>query len=109
MDYHSEAERLLRLQYFERALAPDTLFLLNTNDALELLDEAHQVGLILLGIEGFLVTDTGAFQPRQDFSNDLSDWHGPEDQFIEATKALISQGASIGIRFQIVLDCPENH
>jgi hypothetical protein len=94
----------LRARYRDRALAPDTLFLLNANDAIEFLDEAHSAGLVLAGVEGFLVTDAGAYQPRQDFSNDMADFEGSGDRFVEETKNLVRQGASVGIRFQIVFE-----
>src|SRR5688572_5984560 len=94
----------LRARYRDRALAPETLFLLNANDAIDFLDDARSAGLVLAGVEGFSITDAGAYQPRQDFSNDIADFGGSEDRFVEETRNLIRRGASAGIRFQIVLE-----
>lgn len=94
----------VRARYRERALEPDTLFLLNAIDAIEFLNEAHNAGLTLAGIDGFSLTDAGAYQPRQDFSNDFADFDGSRDRFLEETRILMRRGEKIGIRFQIVLE-----
>jgi len=103
MDHNSMVKRL-HARYRAKALAPDTLFLLNASDALEFVDEAHRDGLVLAGVEGFLVTDNGAYQPRQDYSNDAADFEGSGDEFVEKTRSIIGEGASVGIRFQIVFE-----
>ena len=99
-----EKERQLRSKYRDRALAPETLFLLNASDALAFLGDAEAVGLILAGVEGFRITDLGAYEPRQEFSNDSADVRCSREEFFEATRALIRKGAPLGIRFEVVFE-----
>lgn len=87
-----------------RALEPDTLFLLSAPDALEFVEAGKALGLVLQGVEGFVVTDAGAYQPRQDFSNDRADEEGSIEQFELTTKTLIRRGVPTGIRFQVIFD-----
>jgi hypothetical protein len=68
--------RDLRAQFRGRALAPETLFLLNADDAIDIVEKGTAEGARLAGVEGFLVSDAGAYEPRQDFSNDIAGWRG---------------------------------
>ena len=97
---------LLHAEFASRALAPETLFLLSARDALALLDRCLLEGYAVLGVEGFRVTDQGAYQPDQRYSNDIA---AATDQtsFVTSTKHLISSGESIGIRYQVVVDAPK--
>lgn len=94
----------LRMQFRQRALAPDTLFLLSPADAIDLIERATADGLRLAGVEGFLITDAGAYEPRQDFSNDAENWQDAPQKFLEHTRGLLERGISLGIRFQIVFE-----
>jgi hypothetical protein len=96
--------RNLRAQFRCHAVAPDTLFLLNSKDAIDLVERATAEGIKLAGVEGFLVTDAGAFEPQQDFSNDVADWNGPPQEFLRRTKELIGRGTNTRIRFQVVFE-----
>jgi hypothetical protein len=96
--------RELRERFRMHAIEPDALFLLNVENALDFIEEATAVAARLAGVEGFLVTTGGAFEPRQDFSNDIAGWRGSSRQFLDSTKALIERGASVGIRFQVVFE-----
>jgi hypothetical protein len=96
--------RDLRAQFRKYAIEPERLFLLNAEQALELVERATAGGARLAGIEGFLITAAGAYQPRQDFSNDASAWDGTPDQFVQSTKELIRGGAADGIRFQVAFE-----
>ena len=87
-----------------KAVEPDTLFLLNAQDALDFLDAAKSLGFKLAGVEGFLITDAGAYQPSQDFSNDRADSNASPAEFEAETKDLILRGVSIGMRFQVVFE-----
>lgn len=94
----------LRARFREYAIEPERLFLLNAEKALELVDVAAEGGAHLAGIEGFLITSAGAYEPRQDFSNDVAAWRGSPPEFLASTKELIRRGASAGIRFQVIFE-----
>ncbi len=96
----------LREQFQSKALEPETLFLLNSDDAIQFLEAGIALGIEFGGVEGFRITDQGAYQPRQEFSNDFYDWKGTYEAFIQDTKRLILKGASLGIRFEIVFALP---
>jgi hypothetical protein len=85
-------------------LAPDTLFLLSARDALALLDRCLLEGYAVLGVEGFRVTDRGAYQPDQRYSNDIANGAADQASFVTSTKQLILTGEAIGIRYQVVVD-----
>ena len=104
MEYARAMEEYLRDRFRHKALAPDTLFLLSPNDALMFLEEAVALDLTIAGVEGFVVTDTGAYQLRQVFSNDIADFSGRTDKFLQETRDLIRRGAISGLCFQVVLD-----
>jgi hypothetical protein len=88
-----------------RAIEPDdTLLLLNAPDAIEFIDAGKAAGLQLAGVEGFSITDLGAYEPRQEFSNDYANSEGSRSEFEVETKALIRRGASAGIRFEVVFE-----
>ena len=94
----------LKAEFRDRALAPDTLFLLNGHDAIAFIERAAAQGFRLLGVEGFRITDRGAYQPEQDQSNDLADVNVSDAEFIESTKTLIREGARSGFRYQVVVN-----
>ena len=81
--------REIKEKYRRKAKLSGSLILLNENDDLSFIDECSTLGLKLLGVEGFLITDTGAFQPDQSASNDIADTPMPNDDFIKMTKHLI--------------------
>ena len=91
-------------RFAERAVEPETLFLLNSEDAMDFIEEIQACGILVSGVEGFQITETGAYQPRQDFSNDIGDQACGYEFFLEGTKCLIRKGAEFGIRFQVVLE-----
>lgn len=94
----------LRTQYRRFALAPDTLFLLNSDDALRFIESATALGTKLAGVEGFSITDAGAYEPRQEFSNDCIDWPGETEKYLQRTRELLRRGKGSGIRFQLVFE-----
>lgn len=96
--------RDLRTEFRGHAVAPESLFLLNAESAIDFVEKATAEGASLAGVEGFLVSDAGAYEPRQDFSNDIAGWRGSPSAFVESTKELMRRGVSIGIRFQIVFE-----
>lgn len=88
-----------------KAIEPDgTLLLLNAPDAMDFIDTGKAADLQLAGVEGFSVTDLGAYEPRQEFSNDYADFKGSRSDFEVETKALIRRGAAVGIRFEVVFE-----
>lgn len=94
----------LRAQFHKYAVEPEKLFLLNAEKALELVEVATAGGASLAGVEGFLITTAGAFEPRQDFSNDIAAWQGSSREFLDSTRDLIRRGATAGIRFQVIFE-----
>jgi len=103
MTYRSVYDSL-RNRYLSLALAPDTLFLLRPSDAFHFIEEACALGLDLAGIEGFQVTESGAYQPCQSFSNDVADFVGSREEFFKESKRLIKQIKNERIRIQIVIE-----
>ncbi len=91
----------LREQFQSKALEPETLFLLNSDDAIQFLEAGIASGLELGGVEGFRITDQGAYQPRQEFTNVYLNRKGTYEAFIQDTKELMLKGASAGIRFEV--------
>jgi len=85
-------------------VAPETLFLLNSVTAIDLIERATKEGAKLAGVEGFLITTAGAYEPRQDFSNDIASWQGSVAEFVDSTREMIARGAKAGIRFQVVFE-----
>lgn len=100
----SESLSVLKNNFFNKAIQPETLFLLSPKNALEFIEMGVNLGLTLTGVEGFVVTPGGAFQPYQDFSNDVFDWPKDKSEFIEATKKLVASGFGGDIFFQVVFD-----
>lgn len=96
--------RDLRARLRKYAVEPERLFLLNAEKALELVEVATAGGASLAGVEGFLITTAGTFEPRQDFSIDIAAWQGSSREFLDSTKDLISRGAIAGIRFQVTFE-----
>lgn len=50
-----------------------------------------------------MVTDLG-YQPNQDFSNDVADFHVTQDEFYAETKELITRAEPEGMWFEVVFD-----
>jgi hypothetical protein len=98
----SEKHKVLFETFRSKALDPDGLFLLNAHDALDFLNAGLREGLVLAGVEGFLITDNGAYEPRQDFSNIYHDWRGTCAELENRTRDLILRGSEAGIRFDVV-------
>ena len=94
----------LRGAFRPRAIEPDSLFLLNAEDALAFLNQGISEGLEFVGMDGFVISDRGAYEPRQDFSNDYGHWHGTRAEFENQTRDLIRRGGEVGIRFEIVFN-----
>jgi hypothetical protein len=84
-------------------LAPETLCLLSAQDALALLERCIIEGYQVLGVEGFRVTDLGAYQPDQRHSNDIGSVAADQVSFVASTKKLIAIGEPLGIRYQVVV------
>jgi hypothetical protein len=93
----------LKAEFRDRALEPDTLFLLNGPDAIAFIERAAAHGFRLMGVEGFRITDLGAYQPEQDQGNDIADVNLSDAEFVESTKKLIRDGTRLGFRYQVVV------
>ncbi len=84
----------LKSAYALRALAGNTLFLLRIENAVEFILRGNELGLHLLGVEGFRVTTAGGYQPIQEASNDIMDYTGKD--FVETTIEFVrSQPANL--------------
>ncbi len=95
-----EVFEALRGRYRNRALAPRGLFLLGAPDAIEFLDEGLRLGLHLTGVEGFW-TQSGGYQPDQQFSNAIDNFNGTATDFVARTKDLIRLGGKADIKFEV--------
>ncbi len=86
-----------------------TFLLLHAADALHLIHRGVEEGLLLAGVEGFVVTDEGAYQPRQEYCNDYAEWDGTRANFVKLTEELVKKGGAAGIRFEVVFETSETH
>lgn len=78
-------------------------FLLRPADAVEFIDECAAAGLRIEGVEGFAVTAGGAYQVRQEHSNDIADTTLSPAAFAEATKAFVSEPSRRDVWFEVVV------
>ena len=92
----------LKSAYLSKALAGDTLFLLRLEDAVEFIIRGNELGLHLLGVEGFRVTPAGAYQPVQEASNDIVDYSGKD--FVGDTIALVRRQPAT-LWYQVAFSC----
>ncbi len=90
----------LEAEFKHRAIAPDGFFLLKVADAEEYIRRGQSVGLRLLGIEGFRITEQGAFKPVQEWSNDIACYTGTD--FVKDTLAFIRTLDGYDATFQII-------
>ncbi|MGA2853889.1 MAG: hypothetical protein ABSE90_07160 [Verrucomicrobiota bacterium] len=89
-----------------RAVAkdPDGLFLLSPEDTLRFIESGDENGLRLVGIEGFVITAGGAFQPCQEHSNDFADAGMTTVSFVKETKRFIEERKSKPLWFEVVFE-----
>jgi len=81
---------------------PDGLFLLSPEDTLRFIERGTQNGLQLVGVEGFVLTVGGAFQPCQEHSNDFADVRMTTTPFVEATKRFVEERTAKPLWFEVV-------
>ena len=89
-------------RYKNRAKEVGSVFLLKPSDALNFIEECVASGLKLEGVEGFSITEEGAYQPHQEHSNDISDAACNQREFVEETKKFICERIGTGIWFEVV-------
>ncbi|HEX8899868.1 hypothetical protein [Vitreimonas sp.] len=94
----------LRTEFAPRAVDSDRLFLLSASDALEFITRATNAGQELAGVEGFRITEHGAFQPLQEFSTDSADVQCGKAEFVELTNAVVQAGAAKNVYFEVVFE-----
>ena len=94
----------LRAEFTPRAVDPKRLFLLSASDALEFITRATNAGQELAGVEGFRITEHGAFQPLQEFSTDSADVQCTKAEFVELTSGVVRAGAAKNVHFQVVFE-----
>jgi hypothetical protein len=95
---------LLIAEFRNRAERADDLFLLSATAASDFVQRGRDLNLRLVGVEGFRKTEAGAFQPKQEFSNDLADFVLDNDEFVRNTLELIEKGGAQGLLFQVVFE-----
>lgn len=94
----------LKKAFLNRAECPNDLFLLTPADAISFINQLHENGISIAGIESFKKTKAGALQPWQDFSNDIADFPGiDQKEFISRTIDLIKKSTEYEFIFQIVM------
>ncbi len=94
--------RELEAEFLEHAIDPNGLFLLDSNIAIQFILTGVQKGLELQGVESFRITREGAFQPEQEFSNDIADQSVSHEDFVDMTINLVKKGGRCGVKFQVV-------
>jgi hypothetical protein len=97
-----KAERLER-EFADRAV-PDrgNLLLLHHDDALALVSRAAEEGVPILGVDGFLLTETSTESPREDladFSSRVAEGHGCWQE----AEAFIRARRNRGLVFELTL------
>jgi hypothetical protein len=106
----ADRRKALYEAFKHKGIEPDVSFLLlNAGDALDLIHRGILDGLLLAGVEGFVVTDEGAYQPREEYSNDYVEFDGTRADFVKMTEKLIEKGGNAGIRFEVVFEVSETH
>lgn len=94
----------LENKYKHKAKIYGSVFLLKPMDAIEFISDGVNEGRFLSGVEGFSITESGACQPHQEHSNDISDTELEHTEFVEETKKFILSREHLGIWFEIVFD-----
>ena len=98
----------MKSDQIERAFAPrsvknsDELLLFRSADAIELVNQAADEGVPIIGIEGFIVTSTGTRSPAEhiaDYSALVAQGHG----CWEEAEQFIRQRGDSDLVFEIVL------
>jgi len=92
----------LKEEFSDRAKCPESLFLLNPHDAIDFIQRGRSLKLTLAGVEGFTITEQGAYQPHQEFSNDIMDSNSSQEDFVDSTTNLILANPEKEIWYQIV-------
>ncbi len=99
----TEIEDRVRSPYASRALEPDSLFLLRPKDALDMIEAGSDVGLAVLGIEGFIVA-ARSYQPVQELSVSigLEDTPTLRRSVAADVRALLTSDLPLDIYFDVV-------
>lgn len=97
MELHKIQER-----FIDKAALFGTQFLLPPGEAFQYLDACVSSGFQLEGVEGFLITGNGAYQPSQEDSNDFSDVDCTREEFVERTKSFIKERSDVEVLFEVV-------
>ncbi|WP_411746721.1 hypothetical protein [Reinekea sp.] len=89
-------------RFLERAVLFGSQFLLHPKDALEYLTACKSYAFRLEGVEGFLVTENGAYQPSQEDSNDFNDVNCSHGEFVNMTRTFIEERSKKNVLFEVV-------
>ncbi len=93
-------------KYRHKAKEAGSLFLLAADDAIQFIQDCVEAGLQLEGIEGFMITEEGAFQPHQEHSNDIADTTLDSKAFVNETIRFISERKDLELWYEIVFSEP---
>lgn len=93
---------MIRDKYQNKAKISGSLFLLMATDAIRFINDCISAGYHLCGLEGFLITSDGAYQPQQEHSNDIADTTLEHDAFVEATRRFLKSREDTEIWFEVV-------
>jgi hypothetical protein len=86
-------------EFRSRGLARGGVLLLQPRDALEMVGRAREARVVVLGVDGFWITDDTT-QPDLEHSIDL----GADESSWEAAARFIDERLESGLRFEVVLD-----
>jgi hypothetical protein len=90
-------------RYTDRAIQFGSQFLLKPKDAIEYLKDCITNDFKLDGVEGFLITENGAYQPSQEDSNDIVEYDCTHQEFTELTKSFIADRSQMNILFDVAI------
>lgn len=93
-------------KYEDKALIAGSLFLLKGCDAIKFIEECASKGYSLLGVEGFSITEKGAFQPEQEHSNDIAESESTD--FVSETLDFIKNRSDLDIWYEVVFSESNN-
>jgi hypothetical protein len=88
--------------YNQKSCVPGGTAILSCHDSIDLILDGLAAGGELLGVESFRIVDTGAIQPEQEFSTDITGFTSGYAEFIIHTLIIIRMASPMDMKFEVV-------